>query len=121
MRNIAVLPPIKSKVQMALMSLTASQEINTQDLISSAHSFPGGTKVHIPDRVTAIVLLLGPKPRLGRNLSADHIRCADNKRTTHVFHHFIGVIAFIAYVLWLIFGIVFSVLPRECGIIRQHT
>jgi hypothetical protein len=61
MRNIAVLPPIQSKVRMALMSLTAFQEINTQDLISSARSLPGGTKVHIPDRVTAIVLLLGTR------------------------------------------------------------
>jgi hypothetical protein len=61
MRNIAVLPPIKSKARMALMSLTAYQEISTQDLIASARSLPGGTKVHIPDRVTAIVLLLGTK------------------------------------------------------------
>jgi hypothetical protein len=61
MRHVAVLPPIKSKVLMALMSLTAFQEISTQDLISSARSLPGGTKVYIPDRVTAIVLLLGSR------------------------------------------------------------
>ncbi len=61
MRSIAVLPPIKSKVRTALMSLTAFQEISTQDLIASARSLPGGTKVHIPDRVTAIVLLLGTR------------------------------------------------------------
>ena len=61
MRNIAILPPIKSKVRMALMSLTAFREIDTQGLIASARSVPGGTKVHIPDRVTAIVLLLGTK------------------------------------------------------------
>jgi hypothetical protein len=61
MRNIAVLPPIKSKVRMALMSLIAFKEISTQDLIASARSLPGGTKVHIPDRVTAIVLLLGTR------------------------------------------------------------
>jgi hypothetical protein len=61
MRNVAVLPPIKSKVRTALMSLTAFQEISTQDLIASARSLPGGTKVHIPDRVTAIVLLLGTR------------------------------------------------------------
>jgi hypothetical protein len=49
---------------MVLMSLTAFQEISTQDLISSARSLPGGTKVHVPDRVTAItaiVLLLGTR------------------------------------------------------------
>jgi hypothetical protein len=61
MRNVAVLPPIKSKARMALMSLTAFQEISTQDLIASARSLPGGTKVHFPDRVTAVVLLLGTK------------------------------------------------------------
>jgi hypothetical protein len=61
MRNVAVLPPIKSKARMALMSLTAFQEISTQDLIASARSLPGGTKVHIPDRVTAVVLLLGTR------------------------------------------------------------
>jgi hypothetical protein len=61
MRNVVVLPPIKSKVRTALMSLTASQEISSQDLIASARSLPGGTKVHVPDRVTAIVLLLGTR------------------------------------------------------------
>jgi hypothetical protein len=61
MRNIAVLPPIKSSVQMALMNLTAFHEIDTQDLIASARSLPGGTKVHVPDRVRAIVLLLGTR------------------------------------------------------------
>jgi hypothetical protein len=46
---------------MALMNLTAFHEIDTQDLIASARSVPGGTKVHIPDRLTAIVLLLGTR------------------------------------------------------------
>ena len=61
MRNVAVLPPIKSKVRMALMNLAAFREIDTQDLIASARSVPGGTKIRIPDRVTAIVLLLGTR------------------------------------------------------------
>jgi hypothetical protein len=61
MRNIAVLPPIRSEVRVALMRFTAFQEISTQDLIASARSLPGGTRVHIPDRVTAIVLLLGTR------------------------------------------------------------
>ena len=39
----------------------AFQEISTQDLIASARSVQGGTKVHVPDRVTAIVLLLGTR------------------------------------------------------------
>jgi hypothetical protein len=62
MRNLAVLPPIKAKAQMALLNLTAFQEISTEELIAMAHALPGGTKVHIPDRLTAIVLLLGTSP-----------------------------------------------------------
>ena len=62
MRNVAVLPPIKSKVRVALMNLTAFEEIGTQQLIAAARALLGGTKVHIPDRLTAIVLLLGTQP-----------------------------------------------------------
>jgi hypothetical protein len=61
MRNVAVLPPIKSKVRVALMNLTAYEEISTQELIAMARALPGGTKVHIPDRLTAIALLLGTR------------------------------------------------------------
>ena len=59
MRDVAVLPPIKSTVRVALMNLTAFKEISTQELIARARALPGGSKVHIPDRLTAIVLLLG--------------------------------------------------------------
>ena len=59
MRNVAVLPLIKSKVRGALMNLTAFEKVSTQELIAMARALPGGTKVHIPDRLTAIVLLLG--------------------------------------------------------------
>jgi hypothetical protein len=61
MRYVAVLPPIKSQVWGALMSLTAFKEISTQDLIGMARALPGGARVHIPDRLTAIVLLLGTR------------------------------------------------------------
>lgn len=57
-----MLPPIKSRVRIALMSLTAFKEVSTQNLIAMARALPGGTKVHIPDRLTAIVLLLGTRP-----------------------------------------------------------
>jgi len=46
---------------MALTNLIAFKDVSTQDLIASARSLPGGTKVHVPDRVTAIVLLLGTR------------------------------------------------------------
>ena len=59
MRNVAVLPPVKNELHAALLTLTAFQTVSTQDLIAMARAVPGGTKVHIPDRLTAIVLLLG--------------------------------------------------------------
>ncbi|MGB7602720.1 MAG: hypothetical protein WBM24_20625 [Candidatus Sulfotelmatobacter sp.] len=62
MRNSAVLPPIKGKVQMALLSLTPFHDISTDELITMAQALPGGTKVQIPDRLTAIVLILGTRP-----------------------------------------------------------
>jgi hypothetical protein len=62
MRNVAVLLPIKSEVRMALLNLTAFKEVSAQNLIAMARALPGGTKVHIPDRLTAIVLLLGTRP-----------------------------------------------------------
>jgi len=59
MRNVAVLPPVKSEIQSALLNLTAFKNFTTQDLIAMARAVPGGTKVDITDRLTAIVLLLG--------------------------------------------------------------
>ena len=61
MSNVAVLPPVKSTVRAVLMNLPALKEISTQALTSMARALPGGTKVHIPDRFTAIVLLLGTR------------------------------------------------------------
>ena len=61
MKNLAVLPPIKTKLRVALLSLAAYKEIPTAQLIAAARALPGGTKVHCPDRLTAIVLLLGTR------------------------------------------------------------
>ena len=57
-----MLPPVKSEFHAALINLTAFSKISTHDLIAMARALPGGTKVHIPDRLTAIVLLLGIRP-----------------------------------------------------------
>ena len=57
-----MLPPINGKAQMALLNLTAFQEISTDQLMAMAQAMPGGTKVQIPDRLAAIVLLLGTRP-----------------------------------------------------------
>jgi hypothetical protein len=62
MRHVAALPPIKSKVRTALMRIAAYEEISTPQLVEAARALPGGTKVEIPDRLTAIVLLLGTRP-----------------------------------------------------------
>jgi len=61
MRDVAVLPPVKATVRAALLSLAAYKDIPTQQLIAAARALPGGTKVHCPDRLTAIVLLLGTR------------------------------------------------------------
>jgi hypothetical protein len=62
MKNVAVLPPIRSEFQATLLNLAAFQKISTQNLIAMAQALPGGTKVCISDRLTAIVLLLGTGP-----------------------------------------------------------
>jgi hypothetical protein len=62
MRNLAVLPPIKRNARMALLNLTTFHDMTTEELIAMARATPGGTKVDIPDRLTAIVLLLGTRP-----------------------------------------------------------
>jgi hypothetical protein len=59
MKTVAVLPPVKSQLRAALLNIDAYKEIPTPQLIAAARALPGGTKVYCPDRVTAIVLLLG--------------------------------------------------------------
>ena len=61
MRTVAVLPPIKNELQAALLNLTDFENFATHELIAMARDLPGGTKIHIPDRLTAIVLLLGTR------------------------------------------------------------
>ena len=62
MRNVAVLPPVRGELEAALLNLTTFKNFSTQDLVAMARALPGGTKIHIPDRLTAIVLLLGTRP-----------------------------------------------------------
>ena len=77
MSHVAVLPPIKSTVRVALMNLTVFEKVSTQELIAMARALPGGTKVHIPDRLTAIVLLLGTRPvaTTGESCRRSHSSC----------------------------------------------
>jgi hypothetical protein len=62
MRNVAVLPPVKNELHAVLLNIAAFKNYTTEDLIAMARALPGGTKIHIPDRFTAIVLLLGTRP-----------------------------------------------------------
>ena len=62
MRNVVVLPPVKGEVKTALLNVPEFKEFATDELIAMARSVPGGTKVHVPDRLTAIVLLVGTAP-----------------------------------------------------------
>jgi hypothetical protein len=62
MRHFVVLPPVKNELLAALLNLAAFKNFSTNDLVALARAQPGGTKVCIPDRLTAIVLLLGTGP-----------------------------------------------------------
>ena len=62
MKNVAVLPPVKSELRGALLKHSDFENFATHELIAMARALPGGTKVHIPDRFTAIVLLVGTAP-----------------------------------------------------------
>ena len=70
MRNVAVLPPVKNELRAALLNFPEFKNFTTHDLIAMARALPGGTKVHIPDRLTAIVLLLGTRPVATRGESS---------------------------------------------------
>ena len=61
MRNVAILPPVKNELHVVLLNLTVFKNFSTDELIGMARALPGGTKVHIPDRLTAIALLLGTR------------------------------------------------------------
>jgi len=62
MKSLVVLPPVKATVRAALLNIAVYKDIPTAQLIAAARALPGGTKVHCPDRLTAIVLLLGTQP-----------------------------------------------------------
>ena len=61
MRNVAILPPVKDDLHAGLLNLSEFKNFTTDDLIAMARAVPGGTKVLIPDRLTAIALLLGTR------------------------------------------------------------
>ena len=61
MEKLVVLPPIKAHLRAALLSLTDYRDIPTDQLKQMARQLPGGSRVHLPDRVTTIAFLLGTR------------------------------------------------------------
>jgi hypothetical protein len=59
MERLVVLPPVKSRVRTALLNLADFKDIPTEQLKQLARQLPGGSRVHLPDRVTTI---LGASP-----------------------------------------------------------
>jgi len=60
-QRLIVLPPVKDRVRTALLSLADFKDIPTDQLIQTARQLPGGSRVHLPDRVTTIAFLLGTR------------------------------------------------------------
>ena len=61
MGRVIVLPPIKSHVRTALLSLLYYKGIPTDQLRQMARQLPGGSCVHLRDQVTIIAFLLGTR------------------------------------------------------------
>jgi len=61
MERLIVLPPVKDRLRRALLSLADFKDIPTEKLMYMAGQVPGGSRVHIPDRTTAIVVILGTR------------------------------------------------------------
>jgi hypothetical protein len=61
MEQRIVLPPIRSHIRPALLNLTDYKDIPTDQLMQMARQLPGGSRVHLPDRVTTIAFLLGTR------------------------------------------------------------
>jgi hypothetical protein len=62
MDHLVVLPPIASRTRRALMNFADYRSISTEQLLEMARGLPGGRKIYLPDRVTIIAFLLGPRP-----------------------------------------------------------
>ena len=56
-----MLPPVKNHVRTALLNLADYKDLSTERLKQMARQLPGGSRVHLPDRVTTIAFLLGTR------------------------------------------------------------
>jgi len=55
------LPPVKSHLHMTLVRLVDYKGVSTDQLKQLARLLPGGSRVHLPHRITAIAFLLGTR------------------------------------------------------------
>ncbi len=56
-----MLPPVKDRVRTALLNLAEYKDLSTERLRQMARQLPGGSRVHLPDRVTTIAFFLGTR------------------------------------------------------------
>ena len=61
MERLVVLPAVSDRFRMALLNLRDYRDIPTDQLKRIARQLPGGSRVHLPDRVTTLAFLLGTR------------------------------------------------------------
>ena len=61
MERLIVLPPVSDRLRTALLNLPDYRDILTDQLTRIARQLPGGSRVHLPDRVTTIAFILGTR------------------------------------------------------------
>lgn len=61
MERLIVLPAVSDRFRTALLNLADYKDLPTGRLQQMARQLPGGGRVHLPDRVTTIALLLGTR------------------------------------------------------------
>jgi hypothetical protein len=61
MERLVVLPAVSDRFRTALLNLPDYRDIPTDQLKRIARHLPGGSRVHLPDRVTTIAFLVGTR------------------------------------------------------------
>jgi len=61
MERLIVLPAVKECVRTALLNLADYRDLSTERLKQMARQLPGGSRMHLPDRITTIAVLLGTR------------------------------------------------------------
>ena len=61
MERLVVLPAVNDRFRTALLNVPDYRDIPTDQLKRIARQLPGGSRVHLLDRVTTIAFLLGTR------------------------------------------------------------